>query len=125
MHSPTNFNVNEECKNCHLVRTPEGHDPCIANLPGVVFACCGHGQTKGYLKFNDGRVIDFHPIRVYLDEAEYVTDQGVPVYTNNTRTRVLQFKSSKIRKMTSGFLRNTEQGAMSIGGHPVTIRKRV
>jgi len=31
------------CQLCRQGRTPEGHDPCIANTPGVLFACCGHG----------------------------------------------------------------------------------
>jgi hypothetical protein len=34
---------------CHQLRTPEGHDPCIANLPGVIEACCGHGVCPGYI----------------------------------------------------------------------------
>ena len=33
------------------------HDACIASLPGVRFACCGHGQGEGYIHFNDGRMI--------------------------------------------------------------------
>jgi hypothetical protein len=36
-----------------------GHDPCIKNLPGVAYACCGHGRwsTPAYVMFKDGRVI--------------------------------------------------------------------
>jgi hypothetical protein len=37
------------CAVCHRLRTPEGHDPCIANLPGVIQACCGHGVSRGYI----------------------------------------------------------------------------
>jgi len=48
------------CPKCHELPTEEGHDPCIANLPGVKFACCGHGVEKGYITFNDGRIIRFH-----------------------------------------------------------------
>ena len=40
-----------------MKRTPEGHDPCIANLPGVVFACCGHGVKEGYVCFESGTII--------------------------------------------------------------------
>lgn len=35
----------------------EGHDPCIKGLPGVQFACCGHGVEEGchpYIKQNCG-----------------------------------------------------------------------
>ena len=40
----------------------DGHDPCIANLPGVDFACCGHGVEEGYIKFEDGRVFRFEKL---------------------------------------------------------------
>lgn len=45
------------CPKCGLLPTSEDHDPCIANLPGVAYACCGHGVEQGYVKFTDGRVI--------------------------------------------------------------------
>lgn len=34
----------------------DGHDPCIASLPGVRNACCGHGIDEAYIEFDDGRV---------------------------------------------------------------------
>ena len=34
------------CPACGKVPTAEGHDACIANLPGVTGACCGHGGGK-------------------------------------------------------------------------------
>lgn len=45
------------CKSCGMYRTAEGHDPCIANLPGVSSACCGHGEQDGHVCFTDGRMI--------------------------------------------------------------------
>lgn len=45
------------CPKCGKVRTAKGHDPCIADLPGVVHACCGHGQHPGYIVFHDGVTI--------------------------------------------------------------------
>lgn len=45
------------CRKCGLERTPEGHDPCIANLPGVMFACCGHGTQPGYVMFENGQCL--------------------------------------------------------------------
>jgi len=29
-------------------------DPCLGVLPGVKFACCGHGVVDGYLFFENG-----------------------------------------------------------------------
>ena len=43
------------CPQCGKTETAEGHDPCIANLPGVKFACCGHGVEEAYIIFEDGR----------------------------------------------------------------------
>ena len=45
------------CPMCKMMTTKDGHDPCIANLPGVKFACCGHGQKDAYISFEDGRMI--------------------------------------------------------------------
>lgn len=47
------------CPACKQARGPDGHDPCIANLPGVLFACCGHGGhghngDQGYIYFQNG-----------------------------------------------------------------------
>lgn len=30
---------------CGIPRTRRGHDGCIADLPGVHFACCGHNDV--------------------------------------------------------------------------------
>jgi hypothetical protein len=45
------------CVKCGKPRTKEGHDPCIANLPGVKYACCGHGREDGYICFENGGLI--------------------------------------------------------------------
>ena len=46
-----------ECPTCGLKPTAEGHDPCLASLPGVRNACCGHGVKPGYIQFDDGTII--------------------------------------------------------------------
>lgn len=55
--SPVDYNTPRTCKKCNMYPTKEGHDPCIANLPGVLNACCGHGVKKAYIAFEDGRVV--------------------------------------------------------------------
>lgn len=45
------------CPRCGRKKTSEGHDPCIANLQGVLNACCGHGKTEGYIMFENGITI--------------------------------------------------------------------
>lgn len=51
---PVEGNI-RRCNYCNEERTKEGHDPCIANLPDVVFACCGHGEVDScYVAFSNG-----------------------------------------------------------------------
>jgi len=45
------------CVRCGNMPTKDGHDSCIANLPGIKNACCGHGVRDGYLQFEDGTEI--------------------------------------------------------------------
>ena len=45
------------CVACALWPSEEGHDPCIASLPGVRNACCGHGTGLPYVEFLDGTTL--------------------------------------------------------------------
>lgn len=46
------------CGYCGAANTADGHDACIANLPDVAGACCGHGvERDAYVLFDDGRWI--------------------------------------------------------------------
>lgn len=43
------------CGHCGEHNTAEGHDGCLGTLPGVINACCGHGEAAGaYVQFEDG-----------------------------------------------------------------------
>jgi len=37
-----------KCPRCGEFQTDKGHDPCVANTPGVSSICCGHGVEKPY-----------------------------------------------------------------------------
>ena len=59
-YDDTGENIKEvpwrKCPRCNLPPTEDGHDACIANLPGVKNACCGHGRKGwGYVVFDDNR----------------------------------------------------------------------
>ena len=41
------------CPRCGKMPTEDGHDACIANLPGVINACCGHSVDEPYVMFED------------------------------------------------------------------------
>jgi hypothetical protein len=51
------YTVTRRCPACLKPRTIEGHDPCLGALPGVNFACCGHGVHRGYISFTNGLII--------------------------------------------------------------------
>ena len=47
-----------DCGYCERETTPEGHDPCLGTLPGVVNACCGHGEdAEAYVMLESGHTI--------------------------------------------------------------------
>ena len=49
------------CGFCGKANTPDGHDGCIGHLPGVMNACCGHGEpSAAYIQFADGAIIQRH-----------------------------------------------------------------
>jgi hypothetical protein len=55
---PTLDDPARPCGYCDRPNTPEGHDACLADLPGVINACCGHGEPrKSYIQFADGRCV--------------------------------------------------------------------
>jgi hypothetical protein len=37
------------CAVCQQPRTAAGHDACIADLPGVIAACCGHSEREPFV----------------------------------------------------------------------------
>ncbi len=46
------------CGNCRLHKTSEGHDACLGTLPGVMNACCGHGdEFDRYIQFPTGKIL--------------------------------------------------------------------
>ena len=46
------------CGHCNKYNTPEGHDACLGTIPGVMNACCGHGNiNEAYVQFTDGTTI--------------------------------------------------------------------
>lgn len=57
-HESIDYAEKRVCPKCKKLPTKEGPDACLGTLPGVKFACCGHGQSgQGYIAFNNGVVI--------------------------------------------------------------------
>lgn len=38
------FDDSRACAECKVMHEKDGPDPCLGWLPGVDFACCGHGD---------------------------------------------------------------------------------
>jgi hypothetical protein len=58
------------------------HDPCIANLPGVRVACCGHGVAERY---DDETTRPVETGGVLLDSCYVGFDDGLTLYGNAAR----------------------------------------
>jgi len=92
------------CIYCGKQKTNDGHDPCIANLPGVIYACCGHNIREGYIAFkipNKNRMLI---IRGYFSSVEII-DNDKKEHKINTiiDNRILRKINSLLIKETAGF----------------------
>lgn len=64
-------NKPRKCPKCNLYPTKDDHDPCIANLPNVKYACCGHGKTNGaYISFENGDIIRDKEAIAYINKIK-------------------------------------------------------
>ncbi len=51
-------NPNIRCGHCGRAETPEGHDGCLGTLPGIMNACCGHGDPDAaFVQYPDGSIV--------------------------------------------------------------------
>jgi len=69
------------CPKCKEFPTKEGHDPCIANLPDVSAACCGHGTEPGYVQvFNGNNYIAMSLDEYYANKKLYMDPMTMLYY---------------------------------------------
>jgi len=62
---------NVACGNCGAHSTPDGYDSCIGELPGLMNACCGHGQTgEAYVQFWNGSIVAGASAKVIMEELK-------------------------------------------------------
>ena len=90
----------DKCAVCKKSKTKDGHDPCIANLPGVRNACCGHGEPdRGYIQFENGLCIYFD-MEYIVDWTTYV-DDGVERPNGGLtakNAKIIRFRKAKEEK---------------------------
>ena len=58
-HGRDPLTVGKPCGKCGKLLPESGPDPCLGMLPGVRFACCGHGKERGYIMFANGLTVRF------------------------------------------------------------------
>ena len=59
----------DEITPCVICRGVNAHDDCLGTLPGVKFACCGHGDREfSYIVFENGVTIR----GFYVDTTPFV-----------------------------------------------------
>ena len=62
-------------------------DPCLGVLPGVNFACCGHGVGNGYISFENGRIIRFQP-KIIVEQWNNSDIEIIAKPKNETKSKV-------------------------------------
>lgn len=74
-----------DCKVCKKRVNTLFPDPCLGTLPGVRYACCGHGEPEGgYIMFENGTTIYFQPTFItdaYSDVPDDCKDENGLVIT--------------------------------------------
>lgn len=76
---PVPNNIDRPCGLCGRAQTIDGHDPCLGTLPGVMNACCGHGDPRdAYVQFDDRR-------RLGGSDAVTWFSTNVPNYAERSR----------------------------------------
>ena len=57
------------CGRCGEERTLKGHDACLGALPGVMNACCGHGEvSEAYVQMPNGETVQGQDALDLIDE---------------------------------------------------------
>jgi hypothetical protein len=52
------INGKVKCNHCGMEMKDDEYDSCLGKLPGVKYACCGHGEiSECYIQFLDDTVI--------------------------------------------------------------------
>lgn len=70
-NEPVGGDIYRPCAKCGQYPIGDGEDYCLHHLGNVINACCGHGNSKGYIQFDNGITI-----RGYF-EIEYKKESTV------------------------------------------------
>ena len=97
------------CTQCGMMPTKDGHDACIPNLPGVVFACCGHGNINdAYVMFRGGETIRGEVAKKWMHANKplpywhYSGLTGTPAWFSDEHKEVIHERIKRIMKANEG-----------------------
>lgn len=65
--------MTQSCAACGLHPTPEGHDGCLGELPGVESACCGHGGRQNATLYVSDPTVFLAWVATLADESQETT----------------------------------------------------
>lgn len=88
------FVSTKNCPYCGKESTKEGHDACIANIPCICHACCGHGRELGYvsIKLPNGNHLGVYGFLTSIEyqDHEYNILKAMTILTQEDIERVEQ-----------------------------------
>jgi len=96
------------CARCGMPPTKDGHDDCIANLPGVVEACCGHGTSEPYVMFRGGETIRGEVATKWMHDNKplpywhYKGLIGTPAWYSDAHEEVIHERIKRVVKANEG-----------------------
>ena len=86
------------CQHCGRYVDTRYPDPCLGKLPGVEYACCGHGNRwQAYVKFKNGLII-----RGFIDEEIWMKELSKKLRFRNLYLRIkvtLHRSKNKLAKL--------------------------
>jgi len=97
------------CTRCGMMPTKDGHDACIPSLPGVINACCGHGNaSKAYVMFRSGETIRGETATKWVHDNKplpywhYKGFTGIPAWFSDEHKEVIHERIKRIMKANEG-----------------------
>ena len=62
------------CGHCLKPNREDEHDACLGELPGVINACCGHGNVReAYVQFEGGQLLQAEKAQAHFEQHKRTT----------------------------------------------------
>jgi hypothetical protein len=84
-----------ECGHCRKENRRDGHDSCLGELPGLMNACCGHGDNEPSIQFYDRSIITGKDAKKIIDVLKKY--QGISPLNEKLAEKVCRYIGKKLR----------------------------